>query len=69
LHDKYIKKYGSCRCYDVQEKLVGRTYNLWNPDERKEAFESGMIEHCSTVVGKVAKMATKIILNNGFKPQ
>ncbi len=69
LHDKYIQKYGSCRCHDVQEKVVGRTYNLWNEDELKEAFKSGMIEHCSTLVGDVAKLATEIILNNGFKQQ
>ncbi len=69
LHDRYIKEYGTCRCYDVQEKGVGRTYNLWNPKELKEAFKSGMLEYCSTLVGNVARMATEIILKNGFKPQ
>jgi C_GCAxxG_C_C family probable redox protein len=68
LHDIYVEKYGSCRCFDVQTKLVGRTYNLWDEKEYKEAFESDMIHHCSTVVGTVAKMATEIILNNGFIP-
>lgn len=68
LHDQYIEKYGSCRCYDVQKSLLGRTYNLWDPDELKEAFKSGMMEHCSKLVGDVARLATKIILNNGFKP-
>ncbi|MHA1669905.1 MAG: C-GCAxxG-C-C family protein [Promethearchaeota archaeon] len=68
LHDKYIKTYESCRCYDVQIKLMGRTFNLWSANELKEAFKSGMMEHCSTLVGNVAKLATKIILNNGFKP-
>ncbi len=68
LHDMYVKKYGSCRCYDVQESLVGRTYNLWDEQELKEAFSSGMMEHCSTLVGTIAKFATKIILGAGFKP-
>jgi C_GCAxxG_C_C family probable redox protein len=69
LHDKYVKKYGSCRCYDVQENFMGRTFNLWNADEMKEAFKSGMMNHCSSLVGKIAKMATEIILNNGFQPK
>lgn len=69
LHDQHIQEYGSCRCYDVQEKGMGRTYNLWDPKEMKEAFSSGMLEHCSTLVGNVARMATKIILENGFKVQ
>lgn len=66
LHDKYVEKYGSCRCYDIQESLIGRTYNLWDPNELKEAFESGMMEHCSKLVGNVAKLATEIILDAGF---
>ncbi|MFX1377441.1 MAG: C-GCAxxG-C-C family protein [Promethearchaeota archaeon] len=66
LHDKYLEKYGSCRCYDVQESLVGRTYNLWDEDEFKAASESNMMEHCSKVVGNVAELASKIILESGF---
>ncbi len=69
LHDKYVKQYGSCRCFDVQEKTMGRTFNLWNADEMKEAFKAGMMDNCSTIVGNVAKLATKIILNGGFKPK
>ncbi|MFX1274412.1 MAG: C-GCAxxG-C-C family protein [Promethearchaeota archaeon] len=68
LHNEYLNQYGSCRCHDVQMKLVGKSYDLWNPEERREAFTSGMLEHCSTVVGNVSKLATKIILENGFKP-
>ncbi|MFX1365411.1 MAG: C-GCAxxG-C-C family protein [Promethearchaeota archaeon] len=68
LHDKYVKEYGSCRCHDVQEKLVGRTYDFWNPKDLEEAFNSDMGEHCSTLVGNIAKLATEIILENGFIP-
>ncbi|MFX1567521.1 MAG: C-GCAxxG-C-C family protein [Promethearchaeota archaeon] len=68
LHDEYIKKYDSCRCFDVQNKLMGRTYNLWDDDEKQEAFNSGMVDHCSDLVGKIAMIAIKIILNNGYTP-
>ena len=67
LHDKYIKQYGSCRCHDVQKKLVGRSYDLWNAEELKEAFKAGVMEHCSDLVGNVARLTTKIILNSGYK--
>lgn len=69
LHDKYVKQYGSCRCFDVQEKTMGRTFNLWNADEMKEAFKADMMDNCSTIVGNVAKLATKIILKSGFEPK
>jgi C_GCAxxG_C_C family probable redox protein len=69
LHDIYVEKYGSCRCYDVQESLAGRTYNLWDPNEFEEAFQSDLMEHCSKVVGTVSKLATEIILEEGFTPE
>ncbi len=69
LHDIYVEKYGSCRCFDVQESLVGRTYDLWDPDDLKAAFESDMMEHCSKLVGTIAKLATEIILDAGFTPE
>ena len=61
LHDQYVEKYGTCRCYDVQKALMGRTYNLWDPDEFKEASQSDMMQHCSKVVGTMARMAVELI--------
>ena len=62
LHDQYVERYGTCRCYDVQKALMGRTYNLWDPDEFKEASQSDMMEHCSKVVGTMARQAVELIL-------
>ena len=69
LHDQYVKEYGSCRCNDVQKSLMGRTFNLWDQKELAEAFKSGMMDHCSKLVGNVAKLAANIILRGGFKPE
>ncbi|MFP4193405.1 MAG: C-GCAxxG-C-C family protein [Desulfobacterales bacterium] len=63
LHDRFAEKYGTCRCADLQKSFFGRFYNLYDPAEMKEAFETGMLETCSTLVGEVAKMATEIILD------
>jgi len=62
LHDQFIEKYGTCRCADIQTKFVGRFFNLYDPDEMKAAVKAGMMDKCSTVVGEVARMATRIIL-------
>jgi C_GCAxxG_C_C family probable redox protein len=62
LHDRFIDKFGTCRCYDLQNSFFGRFYNLWDPAELKEAIQAGMLEQCSNVVGEVARMATEIIL-------
>jgi C_GCAxxG_C_C family probable redox protein len=64
LHQDFIQRYGSCRCYDIQEKLMGRTFNLLDQNELKEAFKFGMMDHCSKVVGNAARKTVEIILNN-----
>ena len=69
LHDKYLGQYGTCRCYDVQNHLQGRFYDLWDQNQLKEAFESDMMEHCSDLVGFISKYAVELILESGFKPE
>lgn len=69
LHGYFIERYGSCRCYDIQEKLMGRTYDMYDPKDIQEAFRSGMIEHCSSVVGGAARKAAEIILRERAKEE
>ncbi|MBN1800331.1 MAG: C_GCAxxG_C_C family protein [Candidatus Lokiarchaeota archaeon] len=67
LHDQYIQEYGSCRCHDVQKTFTGKTWNMWNPEDLKNAMEpGGLLDHCPQLVGNVARLACKIILDNGF---
>ncbi len=62
LHDEFVKTYGTCRCADLQTSLMGRTFNLLDLEQFKEAMAFGMMNHCSKVVGSAAQMATRIIL-------
>ena len=62
LHDQFVEKYGTARCKDIQTSMVGRFYNLYDPSELQEAVKAGMMEKCSTLVGEVARMTTRIIL-------
>jgi C_GCAxxG_C_C family probable redox protein len=62
IYKRFIEKYGSCRCYDIQTRLMGRTYNLMEPKDLKEAIQTGMIDHCSEVVGWAAQNTAEIIL-------
>jgi C_GCAxxG_C_C family probable redox protein len=62
LHDRFVEKYGTCRCADIQTKLVGRFFNLYDSREMEKASQVGMMDKCSSLVGEVARMATRIIL-------
>jgi C_GCAxxG_C_C family probable redox protein len=61
LLEDFVERYGSCRCYDIQEKLMGRTYNMYDPQELQDAFKSGMMDHCSGVVGRAAEKTAEMI--------
>jgi C_GCAxxG_C_C family probable redox protein len=67
LHDQFVEKYGTCRCSDLQKSLMGRTFNLLDKKEFKEAVEFGMMSYCSKVVGTTARLATMIILDEQEK--
>ena len=62
LHDEFVEKYGTCRCADIQKQAFGRFFNLYDPGEVEAAIKAGMPDKCSTLVGEVARMATRIIL-------
>jgi len=62
LHGDFIRQYGSCRCHDIQEKLMGRTYDLLDPEQLEQAVKGGMLEHCSRVVGRAARLTAEMIL-------
>ncbi len=66
LHDKFIEKYGTVICSENHKKIVGRSFNL-SDDEQKEQFrKSGAHEDddkCCAVVGDGASWATELILD------
>lgn len=63
LYDKFVEEFGSCICRDVQNKIFGRSFNLWDPDDFKKFDEMGAHrDKCPDVTGKVARWATEILL-------
>lgn len=67
LHAEFVKEFSTCRCHDIQIKQFGRFFDLYNMEDLKAAQAAGMAEQCSTLVGKVARMALEIILEEKEK--
>jgi len=63
LHDWFVEKYGSCRCADVQVKMVGRSFDMYDPAEYEEAQRIGFQGYTSDVVADVARKTVEIILD------
>ena len=63
LYDRFIEEYGSPTCKDVQKKIFGRSFNMWDPVDYAE-FEKagGHVDKCPVVSGNAARWAAEIIL-------
>ena len=63
FQEQFFAEFSACRCHDLQVNQFGRFFNLYNMEDMKAAVCAGMPENCSTLVGKAARMALKIILD------
>lgn len=64
LYDRFIEEYGSPVCKDVQKKIFGRSFNLWDSREYEEFNKAGAhVDKCTTVSGNVARWTAEIILD------
>jgi 2-deoxy-D-gluconate 3-dehydrogenase len=64
LYDRFVEEFGSPICAGVQAAIFGRSFNLWDPEER-QAFEEagGHEDKCPDVVGKAAMWTAEILLD------
>jgi C_GCAxxG_C_C family probable redox protein len=64
LYDRFVLEYGSCICRDVQERIFGRSFNLWDAKEYAE-FEraGGHKDKCPSVTGNVALWVAELLLD------
>lgn len=62
LHDRFEKEWGSVICKDIHNKIFGKTFDLYNPEEKKQFDEAGAhTTKCTDVVGKASQWTVEII--------
>jgi len=67
LVDKFLNEFGSIICRDIQQRQFGRFYYLRDPDEFQKFHDAGAHdEKCPDVVGKAARVAVEIIIDEGL---
>ena len=63
LVDGFLKEYGSIICEDIQKKIIGRSFNIWDKEDYKEFKKAGAhIDKCPSVVGNASKWVAEIFL-------
>jgi hypothetical protein len=61
LVNKFLDEYGSVTCLEIQKKLMGRSFNLY--EEWNEFLAAGgHSTACTSVVGNAAKWAAELIV-------
>jgi len=67
LREGFIDEYGSVTCRDIHTKIFGRPYYIADPDDMAKFDEAGgHSQKCPEVVGKAARWAARIILEEGL---
>jgi len=68
LRARFEGEYGSIICDDIETKVFGRSFDKWNPEDRKEKDRmGGHDDKCPSVVGKGARWAAELILEEQGK--
>lgn len=63
LQQRFADAYGSAICGKIHRQVMGRTFRLTRPDEWNGFIQAGgHSEKCPAVVGKAARWAARIIL-------
>lgn len=62
--DRFTEKFGSTRCYGVQEHQYGRSYNALDPEDRELFIEASKNGKCMEVVKTAVVIAGDIIMEN-----
>ena len=65
----FVSEYGSINCWDIQKKIMGRSYDL-SCEEEYEIFlqDGGHDDKCPYVCGNAAKWVVEIIEGEGLLP-
>ena len=67
LVEHFKREYGSPICRDIQTKIMGRYFNLWDDKEYNEFLAAGGHEDkCPSVCANAAKWVAEILAKEGL---
>ncbi len=64
LHDRFIETYGTIICEQIHLRLFGRTYNLYDAQDKQQFNnDGGHTDKCTSVVANAASWTTELLLD------
>ena len=67
LQEKFEKEYGSFKCSEIQQKLFGKSYKMYIPEEKAQFIANGGHgpNGCTKVVANASVWAAEILSEEG----
>jgi len=62
MYNRFKKEAGSTVCFDIQKKLMGRTFDFKKDEDAEEWYKAGGLEKCPMICAIAARIAADIIL-------
>ena len=62
MYDRFKEEMGSTTCFEIQKKLLGRSFDFKRDEDAEEWYKAGGLEKCPLVCGVAARIAADIIL-------
>ena len=67
LRSRFVERYGSVVCGDIQTGVIGRSFDLTDVDDVECFKDAGAHAiHCPEVVGRAARWAAEIVIENNL---
>jgi C_GCAxxG_C_C family probable redox protein len=59
---RFKNNYGTVKCFEIQEKLFGRHYDFFNPEDAEAWYKDDGLDKCPSVCAVAARIGAKVIL-------
>jgi len=70
LQKNFTTTFGGTTCRQVQESVLGRSFNMWDREDYQKFEEAGgHKDKCTNVSGQVARWTAEILLEKGIEPK
>lgn len=63
LYNRFKEKYYTTRCFEIQEKVLGRRYDFKSKEDSEAWYKDGGLDKCPMVCATAARLAAEIILD------
>ena len=62
VFDRFKENYGTVKCFEIQKKLFGRSYDFFNPEDAEAWYKDDGLDKCPGVCAVAARIGAKVIL-------